>query len=176
LRLLGDAEDTLVALWRIGARTGLPHTKYQVISAAKAAAAALQNELPLEMQPPSSRDLAALQKWNGDSDMRHWSDNMMKRESKSSAGALKLKPPRGISASKNNIVLIKNNIVDQILKDEDHKGIRLSDVGNWDAWHCDRMAMLLRGSVMGETGDMSYQVTDGEKHQHISALTLFVGG
>ena len=176
LRLLGDAEDALVALWRIGARTGLPHTKYQVISAAKAAAADLQTHLPVAMQSHN------LQKWNADSDMRNWFDNMMKRESKSSAGALKLKPPRGISsgrkacATEGAISAFKNNIVDQLLKDEDHKGIRLSDVGNWDEWHCDRMAMLLRGSVMGETGDMSYQVTDGEKDQHISALTLFVGG
>jgi hypothetical protein len=87
--------------------------------------------------------------------MRNWFDNMMKRESKSSAGALKLKPPRGISsgrkacATEGAISAFKNNTVDQLLKDEDHKGIRLSDVGNWDEWHCDRMAMLLRGSVTG---------------------------
>jgi hypothetical protein len=47
-----------VALWRIGARTDLPHTKYQVISAAKAAAAALQTQLPVEMQSHT------LQKWS----------------------------------------------------------------------------------------------------------------
>jgi hypothetical protein len=54
---------------------------------------------------------------------------MMKRESKSSAGALKLKPSRGISsgrkacATEGAISAFKNNIVDQLLKDEDHKGI-----------------------------------------------------
>jgi hypothetical protein len=138
-------------------------------------AAALKVELPLDQQSK------ALQEWDENSEMRGWYRGMMKREKKSSAGALTLKKANPLSSSRKacategTITSFKTKIIDPLLSDCAHEGMGLFDVGNWDEWHCDRMAMLLRGKVMGEAGNQTYQVTDGEKDVHISALTMFIG-
>jgi hypothetical protein len=174
-RLLGDAEDLLVALWRLGCRTGLPPARFQVIDQAALVAAALKEQLPLDQQSK------ALQAWDESSEMRSWFNHMIKREGRSTAGALILKKPNPLSSSRKacategTITPFKNNIIDPLLADGTHAGMGICDVGNWDEWHCDRMAVLLRGKVMGEAGNQAYQVTDGEKDVHISALTLFIG-